>query len=152
MEAFQSLQAWLPCVLQLQGRMFCSLPAAWEGTWAAGRQPCLLPVTKAGGALPGQQLPALLCPGAMGLAAPGKRVGVWTRRALGCEQCWWLTAARQGLLPKAALRLGSWQQDLQCWGGFVLFLVAFLKMVPFAILPVLRQNFSWQNPSKSSGN
>lgn len=53
---------------------------------------------------------------------------------------------------KAAPRLGSWQQDLQHCGGFVIFFMAFLKTVPFAIFPVLRQNFSWQNLSKTYGN
>lgn len=128
------------------------LPATWEGTWAAGGQPCLLPMAEAGGALPGWQLLVPSFHRTMGLAVPGRCAGVWTQGALGCERCWWFTAAQQGLVPKAAPRLGSWQPDLQRWGGFVLFFVAFLKTVPFAILPVLRQNFSWQNLSKTYGN
>lgn len=92
-------------------------------------------------------------PSGCGAGSARDAAGVWTRRALGCKRCWWFATTQQGLLPKAAERLGNWQQDLQHWGGFVLsFLVAFLKRVSFAILPVLRQNFSWQSLSEISGN
>lgn len=58
-----------------------------------------------------------------------------------------------GIAPKGSSMLGSWQQDLLCWSSFVLFffLVVFLKMVPFAILPVFHKTFPGKTSPKLLG-
>lgn len=57
-----------------------------------------------------------------------------------------------GVAPEGSSMLGSWQQDLLCWGSFVLFfLVVFLKMVPFAILPVFHKTFPGRTSPKLLG-
>lgn len=58
-----------------------------------------------------------------------------------------------GIAPKGSSMLGSWQQDLLHWGGFVrFFLGGFPKNGAFCNPHSLSQNFSWQNLSKTSGN
>lgn len=56
------------------------------------------------------------------------------------------------IAPEGSSVLRSWQQDLLCRGGFVLFfLVVFLKMVSFAILPVFHKTFPGRTSPKLLG-
>lgn len=86
------------------------------------------------------------------LPSPSFPVGVGTWKALGHEQCWWLSTAWQGLLLKAA---PCWEAGSRtCCVGAALcffFLVVFLKMVPFAILPVFHKTFPGRTSPKLLG-
>lgn len=53
----------------------------------------------------------------------------------GWERCWWFTAARQGLLPKAAPRLVTGSRICSVGGGFVLFFGGFPKNGAFCNPP-----------------
>lgn len=111
------------------------LPATWEGTWAAGGQPCLLPMAEAGGALPGWQLLVPSFHGTMGLAVPGRCADVWTQGALGCKRCWWFTAAQQGLVPEGSSAPGKLAARLAALWWLCAFFHGFPKNSAFCNLP-----------------
>lgn len=100
-------------------------------------------------------LPAAMAKAGWGLPAPslpeaaggcGDMEGSGTRAMLVARRC------LAGIAPEGSSMLGSWQQDLLHWGGFVLFfLVVFLKTVPFAILPVFHKTFPGRTSPKLLG-
>lgn len=101
-------------------------------------------------------LPAAMAKAGWGLPAPwlpeagggcGDMEGSGTRAMLVARH------RLAGIAPEGSSMLGSWQQDLLRWGGFVLFFFGgFPKNGAFCNPPSLSQNFSWQNLSKTSGN